>query len=79
MHIRAVTVNRTTRDGILTYRELGNPGYRAETYTGTIYKWDSEKSHLTCINLYLYALNSAVKQLCCPSVNISHLFGKAVS
>ena len=29
--------------------------------------------------LQVYALNSAIEQLCCPSVNISHLFGKAVT
>ena len=29
--------------------------------------------------LQVYALDSALEQLCCPLVNISHLFGKAVS
>ena len=33
MHIRAVTVNRKERDGILIYRELGNPGYESRFYT----------------------------------------------
>ena len=80
---RAAVLNMNIHDRpTIPYRSFAN----GDLHRCKSFQWVSPQNknkRLNCLfkysasaTLQVYALNSAIEQLCCPSVNISHLFGE---